>query len=135
MRKIPPTLLTIYLITICIIGAYRYGPLPGSNEPNLDMYVKQILHNKEIEDYLYQIPEDISIAATNNVGSHLSNHKNIYVLPNGMEKADIVILLSTDKSTLNSEKKLIEKLKQNNNYYQDKQIDEFIAFKKIKTSK
>jgi uncharacterized membrane protein/uncharacterized membrane protein YbhN (UPF0104 family) len=130
IRYISLMILTIYLIMLCLISAYFYGPLPGAFESNLDMYVKQVNHREEIERYLDNIPEDMSIAATNNVGSHLFHRRDVYVLPIGIGKADVIIFLLTNKSTFKAEKKLVDKLKKNDNYYLDTQIDKFIVFKK-----
>ena len=130
LRNISPMILTVYLITACLVSAYIYGPLPGAVESNLNMYVKQLAYKEEIEHYLAGISGDISIAATNNVGSHLSHRKDIYVLPIGTGKADTIILLLTNPSTFDAEKKLAEELKKNDDYYLDTQIDKFIVFKK-----
>ncbi len=130
MRYISSMVLITYLTTSCLVGAYFYGPLPGAVWPNLDMYVKQITHREEIENYLDKIPKDMSIAATNNVGSHIFHRRDVYVLPIGIGKADVVIFLLTDPSTFKVEKKLVDELKKNDNYYLDTQIDKFIVFKK-----
>ena len=130
MRYISPMVLIIYLTTSCLIGAYLYGPLPGAVESNLDMYTKQIMHKEDIESYLNKIPEDVSIAATNNAGSHFSHRRDLYVLPMGIGRADIIIFLLTDPSTFKAGKELADELNKNDNYYLDTQIDKFIVFKK-----
>lgn len=120
----------IYLLAISILSAYLYGPLPGAKDSNLDMYARQLHERDFIEKYLSDIPRGLKIAATNNIGSHLSERQQIYTIPNGIGKADLIIFLLTNHNAFNSEKKLVLQLKQNINYYVILEKEEFIVFKK-----
>lgn len=128
--KLPNTIFIIYLLATSVISAYLYGPLPGARESNLDMYTRQLNDRGLIEKYLSAIPKRLSVAATNNIGSHLSERQRIYIIPTGIGKADIIIFLLTDPRTLASEVQLVDKLKQDNNYYLELEKDKFIVFKK-----
>ena len=130
ITKLPNTIFIIYLLATSIISAYLYGPLPGARESNLDMYTRQLNDRDFIEKYLSAIPKRLSVAATNNIGSHLSERQRIYIVPTGIGKADIIIFLLTDPRTLISEEQMVDKLKQDNNYYLAVEKDKFIVFKK-----
>ncbi len=130
ITKLPDIYFIIYLFIISLVGTYLYGPLPGAKESNLDMYTRQLNERVFIDKYLSGIPKHLSVAATNNVGSHLSQRQQIYTLPIGIGKADVIVFLLTDPSSLKAEIKMLETLKKNNNYYLDTEIDKFIVFKK-----
>ncbi|MBU4017333.1 hypothetical protein KKF69_07730, partial [Patescibacteria group bacterium] len=108
-----------------------FGPLPGAKGSNLDMYTRQLDERNFIDKYLSGIPKHLSVAATNNAGSHLSERQQIYTVPNGIEKADIVVFLLTNSRALISEKQMIEKLKQNDKYSLILEKNKFVVFKKI----
>lgn len=85
-----------YLLFTGLYGAYRYGPLPGAKEPNIEMISKPY-HNKEsLEKLIQSIPEDASVSTTNSIGSHLSHRRFLYNVPLGMDSADYVIIDSSD---------------------------------------
>ncbi len=128
--KLPSMFFIIYLLSASLISAYFFGPLPGALESNLDMYTRQVVEKKQIDEYLSGIRRRYSVAASNNVGSHLSQRQKIYTVPQGIGKADIIVFLLTDPSTIKSEQEMIQKLKLNNDYYLDLEQNEFIVFKK-----
>ncbi len=127
--KLSNTLSIIYLLSVSLIGAYMYGPLPGARGANLDMF-RPPSEKKHIENYLSSIPVTYSIAATNNIGSHLSHRERIYTVPQGMDEADMVIFLLTNPYKIKTEKEMVEKLKQNSNYVIDIEKNNFIVFRK-----
>jgi uncharacterized membrane protein len=120
----------IYLLTVAIAGAYFFGPLPGAIESNLDMFTRPVNDRSLIEKYLSLLPKKLSVAATNNVGSHLSQRQKIYTLPLGVGKADVIVFLLTDPISLKTEKKMVEDIKKNKIYYLALEKDKFIVFKK-----
>ncbi len=126
-------LLIIYLLTMGILGAYLYGPLPGARTPNTDMMVKTQPDKKVIASYLTNIPQNLSVAATNNLGAHLSQRVSIYTLPLGLEKADIIAFLLGDPFAQPSplaQQNLVKKLKDNQNYQLLFEKGNFIVFKR-----
>ncbi|MCL5438924.1 MAG: DUF2079 domain-containing protein [Patescibacteria group bacterium] len=132
--KIPIFAFVLYLTIATLYSAYSFGPLPGSKTPNIDMFVKPYIHKNEVVDFLAHISKRYSIAATNNLGAHLSHRKNIYTIPIGVDKANIVIFLLNDQfaqPSLKAQKEMVTKLKSNPRYIVIKEIDDFIAFKKI----
>ncbi|HWY79817.1 MAG TPA: DUF2079 domain-containing protein [Candidatus Sulfotelmatobacter sp.] len=86
-------LLTIYLLIFSFYGAYAFGPLPGARDPNLDMFIRQVQNRAYIDSYLKKIPKKKSVAASNDIGSHLSLRENIYTIPYGLDRADVIVLL------------------------------------------
>lgn len=128
--KIPIFMIIIYLMTISILSAYYFGPLPGAIEPNIDMYTHQVVNKNKIDIYLNSIPEKLSISASNNIGSHLSHREKIYKVPIAIDKADMVIFLLTDPMSLQSEKQMIQKLNVNSSYFKMLEDGKFIVFKK-----
>jgi uncharacterized membrane protein len=131
--KIPSTLVIIYLLLAGTYAAYTFGPLPGSKDPNLDMITKPVENRQIIDNYLSHIPKKYSVAASNNVGSHLSERQNIYTLPLGVDKADILVFLLTDSEvgpSLSSEKQQVKRLRLDPNYQLVIDKGSFVVFKK-----
>ncbi len=131
--KTPNIILIIYLVGVSLYGAFAYGPLPGSKEPNLDMITRQVENKEYIDSYLTRIPKRYSVAASNNVGSHLSQRQRIYTVPLGINKADVIVFLLTDSEVLPSlkaEKQMVQRLKSDPNYYITVEQDKFIVFQK-----
>lgn len=123
----------VYLFIAMLLTAYLYGPLPGAKDPNIDMFVKPLPNASQIDAYLSRLPASYSIAASNNLGSHLSHRQKIYTVPVGIDKADVVALL-TDPTTQGSDQAqeaLINKLKDDPHYLVFYDFDGFIVFKKI----
>lgn len=111
--------------------AFFSGPLPGSWEPNTDMITKPIADRIFIDNYLVQIKRKYSVAASNNIGSHLSQRQRIYTLPLGTDKADVIVFLLTNSefsNSLSQEKKLADKLKSDSHYILTVDRHEFIVF-------
>lgn len=128
-KKIPsisPNLFIFYLLINSFYAAYLYGPLPGAVRQDVEMYTKQVKDREFISKYLAGILKKYSIAATNNVGSHVSQREKISVLPRGIESADIVIFLGIGSG----EKIMIQKLKNNPSYKLAVERGEFFVFKK-----
>lgn len=94
--KIPVSLFAIYLVTATLYSAYSFGPLPGAKKPNLDMFTKPLKDRIVIEDALKKIPESSTVAATNNLGSHLSQRERIFTIPIGMDGAEYIVFLLND---------------------------------------
>jgi hypothetical protein len=79
------------VLIMAVYGAYHYGPLPGAREPNLDMITKPYAHKESLNMFFSTLRQEESIAASNAMGAHLSRRERIYVLPFGVDIADVVI--------------------------------------------
>jgi uncharacterized membrane protein len=135
MKKIKPQLITYYLIIFACIGSWLYGALPIGKQPYTDIYTNPRSNTSEISEFLKTIPEDASVAATNNLGSHLSRREYIYVLPNGVNKSDYVLFLNTEwYDPIDILNKEIDNLTKNKDYSMIYENGKFIAFKKIKSN-
>ncbi|OGH18151.1 MAG: hypothetical protein A3C22_03565 [Candidatus Levybacteria bacterium RIFCSPHIGHO2_02_FULL_37_10] len=131
--KIPKYCIAIYLLFLTLFSAYSFGPLPWAKRANTDMFTKPQSNREIIEDFLSKIPEKYTIAATNNLGSHLSQREVIYTIPIGIDKADIVLFLLNDRfaqPSLGAQRQMVEKLKQDKNYIKVFEKDNFVVFKK-----
>lgn len=132
--RIPYILYTIYLILATLYSSYAFGPLPGTKNPNIDMFVKPQPHKELIQTALKNIPPRYSVAATNNLGSHLSNREHIFTIPVGLEEADIVAFLLDDpfaQPSPQAQREMVQQLKQNKAYIILLEKDKFILFQKI----
>src|SRR5258706_570982 len=122
----------IFLITT-LISSYNYGPLPGSIHPNVDMFNSPQLNKDIIDNFLQDIPRRFSVAATNNIGSHLSHRRNIYTVPVGIDQADIIVFLLNDPFAQPSpliQKSMVENMKRDKNYIEVFKLNDFIVFEK-----
>ncbi len=123
----------LYLILTTLWSAYTIGPLPGSKKPNADMFAKQMNNGAEISKFLNSIPKKYSIAATNNLGSHLSRRQNIYNIPLGLDRADVIVFLidhGFSEQSIQEQRDMINKYKMDKNYVVFYETKDFIAFKK-----
>jgi len=126
-------ILIIYLIMIALISVYLYGPLPGTIHANVDMFKKQLSNSKSIDNFLNNIPTKFSIAASNNLGSHLSHRRNIYTIPLGIDQADVILFLLNDafaQPSLKAQKDMVEQMSDDKNYIQVYKDGDFVAFEK-----
>lgn len=116
--------LILYAILVIMIASsirivYLYGPLPGSKSPNIDMFTKPEPNKQIINHYISKIPTEYSVTTTNNLGAHFSHRKNIYTIPIGMEKADVIAFLLGDRFAQPSpvaQREMVQNLKKDLNY-------------------
>ena len=71
------------------------------------------------------------IAATNNIGAHLSHRRDIYVIPQGLDIADRVIFL-TSRSMNNREEEALAQIHADFNYFPVFKAEGFYVFKRIR---
>jgi uncharacterized membrane protein/uncharacterized membrane protein YbhN (UPF0104 family) len=131
--KLNRTLVVIYILGFSIFSQVLLGPLPGSNKPNIDMFTKQLPNRYVIEKYISTIPKNLSVAATNNLGSHMSQREHIYTIPMGIEKADVIMFLLNDvfaQPTLDTQKEFATKFENNKDYVLLFKDGDFVAFQK-----
>jgi uncharacterized membrane protein/uncharacterized membrane protein YbhN (UPF0104 family) len=83
----------LYLLGFALFSAFNYGPLPGARDANLDMFIKQLPDKVFVDNFISKIPKKDSVAASNDIGSHLSTRENIYAVPLGLDRADYVVIL------------------------------------------
>lgn len=122
--------ISIYLIGMTLNAAYLYGPLPGAKGANIAMLEELVGDRAFIDSYLESIPAEYKVAASNSVGSHLTHREHLYVLPNGVDQADMVVFLLVEKYTRERELKLIQELKQDKRFILVVDRDPFIVFKR-----
>lgn len=125
--------LSFYIIFFAFTGAYLVGPLPGALKPSIAMFTKQLPYSNTVDDFLKSIPRKYSIAATNNLGSHLSRRQNIYTIPLGINKADVILFLLNDafaQPSLPAQKKMVQQMREDKNYIQVFYKEDFIVFEK-----
>jgi hypothetical protein len=124
----------LFIVSIpAIIGAYYYGPLPGAATFSHDIFTNQLTYAASIDEFLNSIPRKYSVAATNNVGSHLSHRQQIYTIPIGVDKADIIVMLLNDQyaqPSLKAQFALATKLKQDTTYTKVFEQNDFVVFVK-----
>lgn len=131
--KIPNYLYVALLAGAIASTSYLIGPMPWSKNANITMFTKPVKNRSIVYNFISDIPVKYSIAATNNLGSHLSHRQKIYTIPIGIDKADIIMFLLNDpyaKPSLEGQKKIANKMKQDKNYIEVFKEDDFIVFEK-----
>lgn len=127
--EIPNLAIGIILLTLTILSAYDYGPLLFAKKPD-ERWLTHPLKNKQIiNNYLDSIPPDIKITATNDLGSHLSHRKQIYVMPIGLEKVDLALFLMENSNEI--EKQYFYDMQKNSNFSLIFKDNNFYVFKRI----
>ncbi len=131
--KIPLGFYSLIVIVPTLISAYSWGPLPGTARPNIDMFTETLQNRDVISNFLADIPPRYSIAATNNLGSHLSRRQKIYTIPVGIDKADIIAFLLNDdfaQPSLPSQIKMANEMEADKKYIEIFKQDTFVVFEK-----
>lgn len=126
--EIPLSAFSGVLIIFTLVSAYDFGPLPFAKKPNMDMFNKPLSTKTHVDSYIEMLPKSESISASNNLGSHLSHRKNIYVIPLGIGEADRVMFLT--RGANEKEKKILLEMEIDTGYYLINQYDDFYVFKK-----
>jgi uncharacterized membrane protein len=126
--EIPYRALAFFILIMTLISAYTYGPLYFAKKPQNQMFTKPLANRKLVDDFIRSIPADQSVSATNNLGSHLSNRRVIYVIPNGINKSDVILFLV--RGANEGEKHKLNELKNDPMYKLIKTDGNFYAFKK-----
>ncbi len=131
--KIPNYYYYIFLTTSIIYTSYVIGPLPWSRNANIEMFTKPVPNREIIDNFISDIPKKYTIAATNNLGSHLSHRQKIFTVPVGIDKADIIMFLLNDayaRPSLGAQKEMAKKMKKDKNYIEVFKEADFIVFEK-----
>lgn len=125
--------LPLVVLIPALVCAYFFGPLPGAYRMNASMFVDQLSYAPLIDTFLSSIPKSYSVAATNNIGSHLSHRKLIYTIPVGLKDADIVVFLLNDpyaQPSLSAQKKMAAELDKDPLYQKLISYNDFVVYKK-----
>jgi len=133
LKRLPETIVACFLCMICLYAAFLYGPLPGAKRSNLAMFVKQIPEKEKIHTFIERLPTESKVAATNNLGAQLSNRKDLYTIPIGIDEADYVLFLLNDsfaQPSLGVQKMMTMSLRYNEKYILLYEKGDFIVFKK-----
>jgi uncharacterized membrane protein/uncharacterized membrane protein YbhN (UPF0104 family)/esterase/lipase len=131
--KIPLSFYIIFLSFTTIYSAYTIGPLPGTIRQSIQMFNDPVAEKDIINNYIKSIGTRYSIAATNNLGSHLSHRQKIFTIPIGIDQADVVLFLLNDKfaqPSLASQTAMANKLKSDKNYVEVYKHGAFVVFEK-----
>ncbi len=118
------------ILIFSILSAYTYGPLPFAKKPTDAMFRKPLAEKNTIDKYLSEIPLNEKISATNNLGSHLSHRRHIFVIPLGMDKADRIIFLVKQDSSQKEKDTLIQ-IQNDPDFSLEFNEGNFYVFKKI----
>jgi len=128
--QIPQILIISFIVLSALLGAYLYGPLPGSREPNLAMITKPQPEREAIDRELARIPDDASVSASNNLASHLSERERIYVIPNGIGEADYVAIFKSFNNTNEKDTATLAEMRANTSYVQYFENSQIALFRK-----
>lgn len=138
IRKFIPTLPTIMIIIYIVYSTWNasmmFGPLPGAKKPDIAMITMPLQDKAFIDSIVHSLPSDVSVSASNNLGSHLSARNEIFTIPLGIGKADkILILLNPygNKNTKESEMQFVRLLQNNPQYVLQIERGNFYVFDKI----
>ncbi len=135
-RRFPKIAMNVWISIVVIsvgIAVHAYGPSPLSKSPNTDMFWRTQPDKEIINEYLDAIPKRYSIAATNNIGSHISHRQRIYTIPTGVDSADILVFLLNDEyaqPSLPEQIAMTEKLRMNKRYVEVIHAGNFVVFEK-----
>ncbi|MCL5435449.1 MAG: DUF2079 domain-containing protein [Patescibacteria group bacterium] len=131
--KIPLSFYIIFLSFTVFYSAYTIGPLPGTLRQSIQMFNNPVPEKDIINNYIEHIGARYSIAATNNLGSHLSRRQKIYTIPVGIGEADVILFLLNDKfaqPSLAAQIEIVDRLRRDKNYVQVFKHGDFVVFEK-----
>jgi len=133
LKRLPETVVAGFLCIVFLSAAFLYGPLPGAKRSNLAMFVNPVPERENIHTFIERLPTNSKVAATNNLGAQLSNRKDIYTIPVGINEADYVLFLLNDsfaQPSLSEQRMLTMDLRYNEKYILLYEKGDFIAFRK-----
>jgi len=122
-KKIKLTwIISAYIIFFSLFSAWYFGPLPGARESAYKQPI-QLEIKEKISNYLNNIPQETSVAASNNLGAQLSHRKNLYNphIASGIEKADLILIFVDYRNpeSAKSDEGLVKKLLVDPDFYVD----------------
>ena len=129
-----PKILGTYLLSMTVFTAYAFGPLPGTKSPNIDMITKPYTNKSFVNKTLSAIPKNATVAASNNIGAHLSHREIFYTIPIGVYKAEYIVFLLNDifaQPSLEAQKQMAEELKKDSRYVLLAEKDDFVVFRRL----
>ncbi len=129
--QIPLIAFASIILILAILSAYDFGPLPFSKHPSINTFKRTLPEKAAIYDYISMLSADEKVAATNNIGAQLSQRRNIYVIPRGVDIADKAIFL-TSRSMNSGEKAALERVRTDPNFVPVFKSGGFLVFKRIK---
>lgn len=135
MKKydIAEKILVYYILIFSLFSTWLLGVLPGSRFPTTEIFTQRLSYRSKVKTFINAIPTSYSVSATNNLGAHVSERQVVYTIPNGVDNADVIVLLLNDvlaQPSLSDQIKLAETLKKDSRYIQIYKIGDFIAFQK-----
>lgn len=133
LKLITPKFASYFIIATSLFASYHYGVLPGSRNPSLEVYKNAIPERHKIKRFLEMIPQDLSVASTNNLGAHLSHRTRLYTIPYGLHEADVVVFFLNDlyaQSSLSEQREYARILQNNQEYIELARFGDFTAFAK-----
>lgn len=137
-RSISEVSIAIFILLSSLYSTYLYGTLPGSRNPSTEIYTNYLKEKDKIREFLARIPKDLSVVSSNNLGAHLSQRERIFVLPNGVDEADVIVFLLNDpfaQPSLDAQRNLANHLVNDPNYIELARIGDFLAFAKRSSAK
>lgn len=134
IHEVSFTEISLLLITTTLISAYSFGPVFFAKTAQIQMFTEPRIERKAIDSYISKIPNNKIVSATNNLGSHLSERENIYVIPNGMEQSDLVLFLVGKNSggSINSPDAALLRIRSSDKFNQTFKYENFYVFEKNK---
>ena len=133
LKFVTPKLVSYFIIAASLFASYQYGVLPGSKNPSLEVYKNSIPERHKIKRFLEMIPQDLSVASTNNLGAHLSHRAQLYTIPYGLHEADVIAFLLNDpyaQPSLSEQREYVRTIQNNSEYIELARFGDFIAFAK-----
>lgn len=127
--EIPLSAISTVLLILTLVSAYDYGPLPFARKPNNAWYKAPLENRQIIDSYLNRIPDDVVISASNSLGSHLSQRKQIFVVPSGIEESDLVLILY--RNPTKREENIFNEMKNNPKFELIFNDGNFYVFKRL----
>lgn len=133
-KNIPNFVFSLFIVIFAVIGAYNFGPLLYTKQPNDEMVFKKLLNRHEIDEVLKKIPESARVAAGNELGAQLSHRQHIYTLGVDVRDADYVAFFTrnSDPKEAMDNSILVEELRNNPEFVTWYEKDNLLIFKKLK---
>jgi uncharacterized membrane protein len=128
--------ISILLITCVLIMSYYKGLLPYSKDSSLNMYLKYRPEIESVKLWKNKLKnENLSISASEHLGPHFSQRKQVFRFSEAYKYSDYVLILKNDiyYDWLNKKQSIkdYEKLKADRGYNIVYQVGDFEVYKKL----
>lgn len=108
----PSNLIAMYIIFWLAIGLLLWSPLPGFAGRDVKPFYWRHPSGRYLTELSHKISTDEAVSATSNLSPHFTHRQESYLFPNGVGRADYIIVQEGDWYELYPPEKISERIRE-----------------------